>query len=587
MNHHPIVSKCLQENEECLQRRRSFSPLHQQNAITSTYQYHPLLLASISPFPAKALHCAIQQPGNLTLLLTCANASYSASLLPDDALAHLLSALYDEMKKESNNIRSILNFLCRVFRFREDIHASIKELIFSSPEDILKTDNWVATVTFMIVYDTIFRFTSTIQSKEYQMNESKEAALKLFKLLMSPSMNYNAYIQKRLQPYLLQIERYQREGDNCNGMEYLGHYQILSASKLQFGQLPSQSVASYKRIKTNIKTDELESILSRGGTKMSDFDSYFDSDIQASPENPLGRTSIKIANEHDENDQNVLILTNTITIADALQQDVIKLSAQLSLLSPQTTSSENEEFAKQIVEILNRAMNEGGLAGMEDVMKLITIGVLHDRPDVEQKDSKFILQESTASATVRLFISSKTSVVRATSLLSYFLLPLLVKNSDTAPSRSMVSLITDLTKVRPAEVINAIFLPLLSPPKKCGCDLLLRVFKILPRESIHTLFINISNIEVKHWNDSLISLVTSLNKVNLSNDIVKKLSSIIVTLARSRAKADKKLSSLFLAFIKQHGVQIKNLSLVEELKNASGKFPTFVSKAISNTLDKL
>ena len=60
--------------------------------------YHPLLIASISPFAAPALRRAIHQPGNLTSLITSSKASRATSLLPDEALAHLLSVPYDEMK---------------------------------------------------------------------------------------------------------------------------------------------------------------------------------------------------------------------------------------------------------------------------------------------------------------------------------------------------------------------------------------------------------------------------------------------------------------------------------------------------------
>ena len=212
-------------------------------------------------------------------------------------------------------------------------------------------------------------------------------------------------------------------------------------------------------------------------------------------------------------------------------------------------------------------------------------------------------------------IDGSTSAIRTAAFIRSFVLPLALrlgtdagdagrKKKASTPSRILAATITSLTKERPLETVNALFIPMIvgsgqgsdteeTEPNQTQADLVSKTIKTgqLPEEAVSQFVVGLIEDKVTPpmiWNDSTMPVLTTLlsKRPSLSDEAVKMLAVLIGKKTKEHCK-NSKFSTLFHALVTKNGALVQQAGCVEELTASANELKTFMGKSIKTALKKL
>ncbi len=317
-----------------------------------------------------------------------------------------------------------------------------------------------------------------------------------------------------------------------------------------------------------------------------------------------------------------------------LEKAILDLRLEFFAIGENTASNIINEITKKMLDLLHSAGQGHGALGIKELATILKYGRSDKLPmtnseeeDVDPDPSKNDDDRSTISHFPDLFVSSfckavitqETSAVRASMIMSEFVLPsiihLKVSNSRSA-SRLLISTLSFLANDRPAECASSLLVPSLcqpanvsdhgsNAPNKAQCELVSKIVKQgkLPKRVLGSIVADLTTS--MEWNEQTVQVLTTClqKKPQLSDETVELVTKKICTsLMPDEGSTDNKdepqssmqtmrkgmkFSTLFHIFVTRHGKQINDPSTVKKLLDAAGLLKTILGKSISSSLKKL
>lgn len=299
-----------------------------------------------------------------------------------------------------------------------------------------------------------------------------------------------------------------------------------------------------------------------------------------------------------------------------IERSALDLRAELLDVPPGATSADIQTYADRISNLVRQAGTERGADGVAAIGSTL-------RGNATSSFSSNTTAESTASPLTDVLIQQlyktcidgSTSAIRIAAFIRSFVLPLALrlgtnagdagrKKKASAPSRILAATITSLTKERPLETVNALFIPMIvgcgqgsdteeTEPNQTQADLVSKTIKTgqLPEEAVSQFVVGLIEDKVTPpmiWNDSTMPVLTTLlsKRPSLSDEAVKMLAVLIGKKTKEHCK-NSKFSTLFHTFVTKNGALVQQAGCVEELTASANELKTFMGKSIKTALKKL
>ena len=299
-----------------------------------------------------------------------------------------------------------------------------------------------------------------------------------------------------------------------------------------------------------------------------------------------------------------------------IERTALDLRAELLDVPPGATSADIQTYADRISNLVRQAGTERGADGVAAIGSTL-------RGNATSSFSSNTTAESTASPLsdvliqqlYKTCIDGSTSAIRIAAFIRSFILPLALrlgtdagdagtKKKASAPSRILAATITSLTKERPLETVNALFIPMIvgcgqgsdteeTEPNQTQADLVSKAIKTgqLPEEAVSQFVVGLIEDKVTPpmiWNDSTMPVLTTLlsKRPSLSDEAVKMLAVLIGKKTKEHCK-NSKFSTLFHTLVTKNGALVQQAGCVEELTASANELKTFMGKSIKTALKKL
>ena len=286
----------------------------------------------------------------------------------------------------------------------------------------------------------------------------------------------------------------------------------------------------------------------------------------------------------------------------------LTLRPALLEMSKNAVSSEVENIMTQIIKLLNDAGGQDGAEGISRVASLLIDGrESGSNASVKSQNSdtteSVVFPDSLISSLSKVYIREMTSAARVSIFLASFVLPsitALAPEKSRPASRQLVTVLTFLAKLRPAECIHSLMVPTLigkanqslvseavsSEASKAQCELMNRLVKSssFPSNELTNL---IEEIVLVKWTELTISVMTTIlqKKPTLRSITIRRIAGKIEACSNDEHfTRSTKFSSFFHSFVIKYGSQIQTEESCEMLFQAASALKTILRKSIISTL---
>lgn len=532
----------------------------------------------------------------------------------------------------SYNNLSLLNFVQKVFALRYNLHHDIiqndvfelwqrivsrKEIPMPSGERLhmsSKNQEWIPRFAYMLAYSYLMNRVKrykgirmeTSSSKQdqngpknlfYQLKHDFRIQTALRVLSFSTCIAWQMDDQKRVQnhnasvsPVLAAFEPIHTHVDNfVNALMNLStESAIPSVESPSFNERTKPAENTFQSLLDEVQAchdleDDIElRMVQDSSISELEQNMIFDSSIRESDENLESPTRDEDEKVHPQS---------------AKQSEYEKDAAELLPILDQmsTTTREISSTVSKLVDILHRASTIDGAGGIVRVAKLLQHG-----------DNPRQYSDEMLSSLCKACITEEISAVRASAIISSFVLPSIqnIGKDDPSrpPSRVLMSTISSLINSRQTETISNVIIKILCPrqndrtheeilkPNNLQIEFFTRIMKSvqLSSENALTLLTALNSI---FWTEpSMVLFTTILQKMPnklLSDEVQSTLIDKIIILSVDNLYVKStKFASLIQIFVKRYGSSLESVQ-VNRLQEACANLKSITGKAVVTSLRKL
>ena len=523
--------------------------------------------------------------------------------IPGPCIAQLLSSLLEEVKN-SRNVESILVFVARLIslRYNKGKPSSGRERLFRIPGP----DAWVAVLSFIIAHESLIpRFNRHCLGRGQHSNDKRNSQDRVVELSLD----------------IVNSVRLMHVGDGIENIESDTSALIercfpgsLKEVDVVVSRLEAEKEAPGD---TALRGDagalsQRCSVDTFGWWDGIDLESIHCSDDEDWVENGVPCSAVEEGVEEKdsrawENATDTAMMKSDESVR--LDRVCLTLRTELVDLAPGATSSDVHSYASRIADLVREVGADLGADGVKKVGTLLAYGVPTDEVAEVPGGASMPLSDVLISDLVNIpgVCDAGTSAVRANAFIYSFVLPLFLlvgrsprsgTSRNKTASRILATTVMALTRERPSEIVESLFLPALclpGAPGKAQCELVSRVIKSVPLSSKTTSqFVDglirgsPRAVGPMIWTEVSMPILSNIlsKREALDSRHIEALVDRIDDLSLVMSK-NMKFSTLFHTFICRYGAEIKESGRVNILEQAAARLETFMGKSIKSTLKRI